>query len=206
MSFFLFKMKECECLKNKRIRPFDSCIYCAHKHATSALALTNLINDDNKLIKLRIISQLNLSSWHLNKSFYNLNKKYQLIINKILKNEDFKDELTNLVEFLWIQRNNRSNDIQTKENFNLSEKTIINGLIFISNALELLKYENTYLNINYSYAIGQLNLAMWCFQEINETYAQECRELYKFIESDNINFNKIENFMKKIIFENNIFN
>ena len=197
-------MKECECTKNKKIRPFDSCIYCAHKHASAALALSSVF-EKNILIKLRIISQLNLSMWHLNKSYFRLINSYKNIINKILRNDEYKSDLTNLVEFLWENKDNNINDVSTNETNYYEENTLINGVILLSNALELLRYEYSYRNINYSYAIGQLNLAMWCFQDINQIYAGRCRELYKSIEIDKIDHTKFEFLILQIINENSLF-
>jgi hypothetical protein len=198
-------MKECECSKNKKIRPFDTCIYCAHKHAACALALSNLKN--NKILfKLRIISQLVLSRWHLNEAHKNLYHVYDLLIESIIKNHDYKKDLTDLVEFLWQVKDSKINEITLNDNTDkkIVDNKIINGLINLSNAIELLKYENTYLNINYSYAIGQLNLAMWNFQDINQEYAIACREIYKNIEINNIDIEKIEFLICLIVKENNI--
>ena len=69
-------MNECDCNKAKKLRPFDSCIFCAHKHAASALALSNFLTESNTLLKFRIISQLNLSKWHLNKDLNNIINLY----------------------------------------------------------------------------------------------------------------------------------
>jgi hypothetical protein len=198
-------MKECDCTKNKKIRPFDTCIYCAHKHAASALALSNFKNK-KVLFKFRIISQLVLSRWHLNDSFGNLHSIYENLINSIINDVDYKHDLTNLVEFLWQSKNDEINDsyLNNISNINFKFDPIINGLINLSNTIELLKYENTYLNINYSYAIGQLNLAMWTFQDINQKYANECREIYKNIEINNIDIGRIEFLICLIVKENKI--
>ena len=199
-SFFFLFMNECDCNKAKKLRPFDSCIFCAHKHAASALALSNFLTESNTLLKFRIISQLNLSKWHLNKDLNNIINLYDKIILNIFNGDEFKNDLTLLVETLWDLRNNKKLNISFN-NYNIivnEEKGLLNGLIHISNALELIKYEYSYEDINLSYAIGQLNLAEWCFQDINNEFAEDSRKLYKNIETNEININKFEYLIIKI--------
>lgn len=193
-------MNECECNKTKKLRPFDSCIFCAHKHAASALALSNFLNESNILLKFRLISQLNLSKWHLNKDLNTIINLYNQIILNIFNDGEFKNGLTSLVEILWDLRNDKKMNISFN-NYNIivnEDKCLLNGLIHISNALELIKYEYSYEDINLSYAIGQLNLAVWCFQDINNEFAEDSRRLYKDIEANKINTDKFEYLIIKI--------
>jgi hypothetical protein len=45
---------------------------------------------------------------------------------------------------------------------------------------------------------------MWTFQDINQKYADECREIYKNIEINNIDIGRIEFLICLIVKENEI--
>jgi hypothetical protein len=190
---------KCDCQSNPKIKPFDACLFCAHKHASVALSLTNFLIDHKSIIALKICSQLNLSKWHLSNNFFNLIKENEQIVQKILSLKNFKNDLTKYVENLWfaiIDENFENIEIDNTTIFKDLNYSFENGMLAISNSIELLKFENSYKNINISYAIGQLVFASWCFQDIDINVSNKCRHFYKELEI---------NYSNEIIKEMNMF-
>lgn len=50
----------CSCSRTHRVKPYETCIFCAHKHIAAALAL----RDESCLV-----GQLILASWHYRDDF-----------------------------------------------------------------------------------------------------------------------------------------
>lgn len=190
-------MEKCTCTTNK-VRPNETCLFCCHKHLAAALALTNNSLIDDTLL-LRIASQIQLAAWHFNKNYLNFVERCQKIIKKVLFFEEFKSELIKLVEDTWDLYSKNKNikyqyyniDISKLENIN---QNYLNGMLCVSNAIELFSYENTYQDINLSYVIGQLVLAAWCFQKEYKNYALKTRIIYNKINLNNFDINELEEF------------
>lgn len=192
--YVLFLNMKCTCSSNIKIKPFDSCIFCAHKHAASALALTNFLIDDKSIILLKICSQIILSKWHLSKKYKKLISNSNEIVNKIINFKDFKNDLITYVEDLWTLINDNTYDdliINNEDFFSKFEPSYINGIITLSNSIELLKSEINYKNINLSYAIGQLVISSWMFQDLDVETSLIIRNIYKKIEISYENTSKI---------------
>jgi hypothetical protein len=186
---------KCTCSSNIKVKPFDSCIFCAHKHAASALALTKFLINKESIISLKICSQLILSKWHLSKNYKSLIDENDDIVNLILNLKDFQNKLTNYVENLWELINDNRYDsllVNNEDFFSNNESSYKNGMLALSNSIELLKFENAYKNINISYAIGQLVISTWIFDNIDTNIAKTIRSFYKEIEQFNEDFKKIE--------------
>jgi hypothetical protein len=193
--YVLFLKMKCTCSSNIKVKPFDSCIFCAHKHAASALALTKFLINEESIISLKICSQLILSKWHLSKNYKNLIDENDDIVNLILNLKDFQNKLTNYVENLWELINDNKYDsllVNNEDFFSNNEGSYKNGMLALSNSIELLKFENAYKNINISYAIGQLVISTWIFDNIDINIAKTIRSFYKEIEQFNEDFKKIE--------------
>lgn len=175
----------CTCSSNIKLKPFDSCIFCAHKHAITALSLTNFLIDNKSMLLLKICGQLTLSKWHLSKAYSKLINKNNNLIELIFDLKDFKKELIEYVESLWLMINDMQYEdivVNNEDFFSNNEESFKNGLITLSTSIELLKFENSYKNINISYAIGQLVFASWCFQDIDIDISNKCRFFYKELE------------------------
>jgi hypothetical protein len=82
--------------------------------------------------------------------------------------------------------------VNNEDFFSNNESSYRNGMLALSNSIELLKFENTYKNINISYAIGQLVISTWIFDNIDTNIAKMIRSFYKEIEQFNEDFKKIE--------------
>ena len=179
--YVLFLKMKCTCSSNIKVKPFDSCIFCAHKHAASALALTKFLINKESIIS--------------SKNYKSLIDENNDIVNLILNLKDFQNKLTNYVENLWELINDNKYDsllVNNEDFFSNNESSYKNGMLALSNSIELLKFENTYKNINISYAIGQLVISTWIFDNIDTNIAKTIRSFYKEIEQSNEDFKKIE--------------
>lgn len=203
MAWFILKIKminkeTCNCSSNNKIRPNETCLFCCHKHLASALALTNesLLDDS---ILLRIASQIQLAAWHFDKNYLEYVNECKRIIINVLTFKEFKKDLIALTESSWdlylknknIKHQYFNTDISSLENI---DQNFLEGLLSISNAIELFSYENTYESINFSYVIGQLTLASWHFQKDYKNYSLKLRILYNKIDLTSFKINELIEF------------
>lgn len=189
--------KHCNC-KSTKIKPNETCLFCCHKHLAAALALTNeeILNDN---LLLRIASQIQLAAWHFDKNYIEYVKECKNIINKVLSFNLFKDNLIQLTENTWNLYSSNKNikhqyfntDVSKIENI---DQNYLDGMLCISNAIELYKYEESYKDINMSYIIGQLTLASWHFQKNYKNYSLKTRIFYNKINSNNFDISELEEF------------
>lgn len=190
-------MENCNC-KSLKIKPNETCLFCCHKHLAAALALTNneLFNDE---LLLRIASQVQLAAWHFDKNYIEYVKECKNIINKILSFNLFKENLIKLTENTWklylkdknIKHPYYNTDISKIENI---DQNYLEGMLCISNSIELFKYEEDYKDINMSYIIGQLTLASWHFQKNYKHYSLKSKIIYNKINLENFDINELEEF------------
>ena len=190
-------MENCICSSNK-VKPNETCLFCCHKHLAGALALTNeeLFNDE---LLLKIASQIQLAAWHFNKNYLEHVKECKRIINKVLSFELFKEDLKNLTENTWNLYLDRKNikhpyfniDISNIENV---DRNYLDGMLCVSNAIELYSSESSYKKVNMSYIIGQLVTGSWHFQKDYKNYEQRLRIIYNKINTDNFNIKELEEF------------
>lgn len=188
---------QCICASNK-IKPNETCLFCCHKHLAAALALTNeeLLNDE---LLLRIASQIQLAAWHFDKNYIEYVKECKNIINKILTFNLFKEDLITLVEESWELYLNKKGVKHSYFNTNINsieniDQNYLDGMLCVSNAIELYKYEEHYKNVNLSYVIGQLTLASWHFQKNYKNYSLKLRIIYNKINTNTFNINELEEF------------
>lgn len=181
-------MKECDCKSSNKIKANETCLFCCTKHLSAAVALTNdyLINDINLL---RAASQIKLASWHFDKNFENFANRCNQIVNKILNLNKFKDDLVKLTNDTWtlLKENKNKNFLYYETNISSLEglkPSFSDGMLCISNAIELYNYEAGYEDVNQPYVIGQLILAAWHFQNHYKNYALKSRLIYNKINSD----------------------
>lgn len=188
----------CDCSSNNKVKPNETCLFCCHKHLAAALALTNeSIFDDS--ILLRIASQIQLAAWHFDKNYLEYVNECKRIILNVLYFKEFKTNLINLTESSWnlylknknIKHQYFNTDISSLEGI---DQNYLNGMLCVSNAIELFYYENTYQSINFSYVIGQLVLASWHFQKKYKNYSLKLRILYNKIDLNTFNINELIEF------------
>lgn len=184
----------------EKTKPYETCLYCAQKHLASALSMSVFDLTGRNSILLRIASQVQLAAFHFGTKYPNEYEKCIFIVNEILSLKEYKNDLTNLTEISWEKLSSEvMKDVEFHEELLLkTEKSFKFGCLHVSNAIEMLKFEADYKHINYSYAIGQLVLANWVFQNFDKSLADECRELYHDVEMETINIENIETFRNKI--------
>lgn len=93
----------CSCKKNTIAdkRPDEPCIYCAHKHISTARALYDLEIGYRSLNKSDAIGQLILAAWHYDKEHHDLALKCRDCWLKIERLQDCRDQLAALQETAW---------------------------------------------------------------------------------------------------------
>lgn len=175
----------CSCNKQKLVKPIETCLFCAHKHIASAMAL--YVDDLNSINNSKIIGQLVLASWHYNSDFSNERDYCLDIINKIYSCQSYKSDLSDLIKVAWnLVLNNQESKIEYQIH-NLTEEKPDKESIFdankaISTANALYNYELNYKSINSSFAIGQLITAAWHLQNNYMGLAMMCRDCWLKIE------------------------
>lgn len=192
-------MSECNCKKSSKTRPNETCLFCCNKHLSAALALLNNCNSNQNENILRVASQIKLASWHFNINFNEESNECNSIIQKILNFQNIKNDLINLIEHTWNLLNSNKNtsfeyhntDVNIKDN-KLTD--FLNGLLCISNAIELYQYESSYKDVNMSYILGQLILASWQFQKNYKDYSIKLRAIYNSINNENLNIDELIEF------------
>lgn len=186
----------CTCNSTVKIKPFEVCVHCAHKHLSTALAISSFNSNPKDPLVVRVASQIQLGAWHLQHVYENEYNNCLSIIKNIFNLKDYKNDLRNLVELSWelLEKNRMVGNDSDEAIMNQTENNFYSACLHVANAIELLKYETKYKEINYSYAIGQLVLANWILQNYDLTLVNECRSLYHNIEMNEINLSKIENF------------
>lgn len=93
----------CSCKKNTIAdkRPDEPCIYCAHKHISTARALYDLEIGYRSLNKSDAIGQLILAAWHYDKEHHDLALKCRDCWLKIERLQDCRDQLAALQKTAW---------------------------------------------------------------------------------------------------------
>ena len=193
----------CSCNANAKVKPTEFCIYCVHKHLSTALSLTEFIKKDICPIDYRIAAQVNLAMLHLLDKADSYEKEIKLckdiITNTVDKNVFIKD-LEQLTSHFWKSINESRTSLNEKESYReLSDSTIEFAILKISVAIELMKYEPSYESVNYSTAIGQIVNASWTLNNIDKQLAEQCRSIYHSIENKDIDISKIESFRGLLI-------
>jgi hypothetical protein len=79
----------CACnRKDDKVKPNDTCLFCANKHISGAKALYN--GDYRSINTLRIIAQLIMASWHYNEQFSKEKDICLYIVDLILTRQEYK--------------------------------------------------------------------------------------------------------------------
>lgn len=182
-----------------RTRPFETCLYCAQKHLSSALAMSVFDFTGKNPIVVRIASQVQLAAWHFGNTYSNEYDRCLKIINNIFQLKPYKEQLTELTEISWNDLSISLKHFSDDENILIkSDKNFKAACLHVANAVELLKFEKNYQNINYSYAVGQLVLANWIFEDIDKSLADKCRSMYHDVELENLNLEDFEVFRNSL--------
>ena len=182
-----------------RTRPFETCLFCAQKHLSSALALSSMDLTGRYPVSLRTASQVQLAAWHFGKTYLDEFRRCKAVIDLIFSLKDYQNELRRLVEISWDDLSISIKEFSDDEKIlQESENTFKAGVLHTANSVELLKFERNYAHINFSYAVGQLVLANWSLQNFDTRLADRCREFYHDVELETIDISKLEKFRNKL--------
>lgn len=75
----------------------------------------------------------------------------------------YVEDLRFALDDVW--NKNELEPAETTDIFSVTDSSIFDGLLFFSNAVELMYYETGHEEDNESYAVGQLSLAEWKLPE-----------------------------------------
>ena len=175
----------CSCIKNRPTRPVETCIFCAHKHISTACALFPETADDfrNSLIA----GQLNCAALHYNDAFPEMRDGCRQIIDRIHDFEAYGAMLSALRDAAWSLVLNHQNDrrVFNKKDILLPlpiETNLTEGHLAIATSKALYDLELSYRGINKSDAMGYLIIGAWHLQEKFLPLALKCRNLWGKIE------------------------
>lgn len=185
----------CSCSSDIKTKPTEFCLYCIHKHLSAALVLSEFITNKVKVIDYRAAAQINLAMLHLLDKVDDYEEEISVchsLIFRILSKKSFIQDLEMLVKRFWDEINGVKHDIIESRAEQIDENDIRVAALKLSIVIELMKYERTYEDVNFSTAIGQLVNASWILQNVDEDLSDECRKAYHNIENHNISIEDIE--------------
>lgn len=167
----------CSCNNNRAVKPFETCIFCGHKHVVAALVLRG--RDFSGMSRSYAIGQLMLASWHYNDNFQEMRDRC-LETTEAYESSASGDELLNsLCIDAWNLVINHQNSRQKYHSVE-KEQAIpfapdmvqAHRAVAAANALS---HELNYKSINSSVTIGQLILAAWHYDRECHDLALKCR-------------------------------
>lgn len=167
----------CSCSRTHKVKPYETCIFCAHKHIAAALAL----RDESSLI-----GQLILASWHYRNDFPNMEADCIACVEHVERAESYRDALTTLCINAWqmVLDNQESKTIYAAKN--ADDPLPFSPSAFAAHraiaAANALYHELNYRDVNASVAVGQLIIAAWHLDEKYHGLAVKCRECWQKIE------------------------
>ena len=82
----------CSCSRTHRVKPYETCIFCAHKHIAAGLALRDESN---------LVGQLILASWHYRDDFPEMEAACIECAERIERAEPYRDSLAALCIRAW---------------------------------------------------------------------------------------------------------
>lgn len=167
----------CSCSRTHRVKPYETCIFCAHKHIAAALAL----RDESSLV-----GQLILASWHYRDDFPEMEAACIECAERIERAEPYRDSLAALCIRAWqmVLDNQESKAVYAAKSADdpipfAPDAVAAHRAVAAANALH---HELNYRDINASVTIGQLIIAAWHFDEGHHELAVKCRECWQKIE------------------------
>lgn len=188
----------CSCLQNIKVKPNEFCIFCVHKHLTTALSLSEFVTNEKRVVDYRIAAQVNLAILHLidkAKDYENEIVICRNIIFNVINKKEYFSDLNKIVDYFWKESNSiEPIRLKYEEKKEIDNNSIEFALLKMSIAIELMKYEISYENVNYSTAIGQLVNAGWVLNNIDKQLSEQCRNIYHDIENRQADISKIESF------------
>lgn len=167
----------CSCSRTHRVKPYETCIFCAHKHIAAALAL----RDESSLI-----GQLLLASWHYRNDFPEMESGCIACIEQIEHAEPYRDQLITLCMTAWqlVLTNQESKAVYAVKVVDdlipfAPDIIMAHRAITAANALH---HELNYRDINSSVTIGQLIIAAWHLDKNHHELAVKCRSCWQKVE------------------------
>lgn len=183
--------------ESKKIKPFETCPYCASKHMSYALVKLNEDND-----QLRYIGQVYLAYKHLEKYFINEAKLCFELITDFFQDKIYQDKIENVVNIIHNLAVNFNEEIKEGQNLNLEKdlKPFFRSALYIIAAGELYNFEVGYKDVNTPYVIGLLQRAAEEHIESiekddirYESFQIKLRMLWKKIENNDDENNEVFN-------------
>ena len=168
----------CSCINNHAVKPYETCVFCGHKHIVTALVLRGRDHSEQSISYA--IGQLVLASWHYNAHFLEMQDKCMETIEAYESQSVVGDKLLNsLCIDAWNLVITHQNSKQKyysveKEQILPFAPSIIQAHRAIA-AANALSHELNYKSINLSVTIGQLILAAWHYDKEYHNLALKCR-------------------------------
>ena len=175
----------CSCNNNRAVKPYETCIFCGHKHIVAALAIRG--RDHSTMGQSYAIGQLILAAWHYNSNFQEMQEHCLEIIRKYESPDSSDDLLNSLCIDAWNLVVNNQNSKQKFSSATEKEQVIpfapdiiqAHRAVAAANAL---CHELNYKSINSSVTIGQLILAAWHYDKEHHDLALKCRSCWLKVE------------------------
>ncbi len=175
----------CSCNRERPTRPIETCIFCAHKHISSACAILPEAPEDFR--NSMIVGQLSCAALHYNGSFPDMSGECLEVINRIHVFENYTTLLSDLRNKAWSMVVDNQNSkihypLEERKRALPSEASIEEAHIAVSTSKALYDLELSYKSVNKSDSMGMLIVAAWHLQGSELPLALKCRNLWGKIE------------------------